>query len=155
MIHVQSEVCLRSADAFDAAALATLRFEGLRELGLIEPSDALHFLPRARRELWEMLRADRAAAWILTIDGSVEGCACVVYWNRLPYAKTSAHAEICGVYVRPEFRRNGYATELVREAVATAHAHGVRKIVLGPTLQTRELYRSLGFDESGQMRMEG
>ena len=67
--------------------------------------------------------------------------------------KFSLHAELAGVYVAGPYRRQGIARELVSEALAAARARGVRKIVLHPTDRTRELYRSFGFSESGQMRM--
>jgi ribosomal protein S18 acetylase RimI-like enzyme len=86
-------------------------------------------------------------------NGRVAGCACVLYWDRLPYPPTSLHAELCGVYVAPEFRHRGIARELCTEALASAKARGVRKIVLNPTQELRGFYRSFGFDESGQMRI--
>jgi GNAT superfamily N-acetyltransferase len=150
--QMPAALTLRQADAFDAAALAEVRVAGLIELGLLDPLAAAEFLPRARREYWTLLREEKLAAWLLVADGRVAGCACVLFWDRLPYPGTSLHAELGGVYVAPEFRRQGIARELVGEAIAAARARGVRRIVLNPTARTRELYRSFGFDESGQMR---
>jgi GNAT superfamily N-acetyltransferase len=149
---MSAALTLRQADAFDAAALAELRVAGLIELGLLEPLAADAFLPRARRECWTLLREEKLAAWMLIAGGRAAGCACVVFWERLPYPGTSLHAELSGVYVAPPFRRQGIARELVSEAIATARARGVRRIVLNPTDVTRGFYRSLGFSESGQMR---
>jgi GNAT superfamily N-acetyltransferase len=89
---------------------------------------------------------------MLLANGRAAGCACVVFFERLPYPQTSLHAELAGVYVATPYRRRGIARELVTEALAAARARGVRKIVLHPTDQTREFYRSFGFSESGQMR---
>ena len=147
-----STLTLRQADAFDAAALAELRVAGLIELGLLDPAAADAFAPRARHEYWTLFREDRLTAWLLIADGRVCGCACAVFYDRLPYPTSSLHAELAGVYVAPAFRRQGIARELVAEAIAAARARGVRKIVLNPTEQTRALYRSFGFNESGQMR---
>jgi ribosomal protein S18 acetylase RimI-like enzyme len=144
---------LRQADALDAAALAALRVAGLIELGLLDPLAAGEFEPRARRECWTLLREDRLSAWLLVAAGRVAGCACMLYWERLPYPGTSLHAELCGVYVDPRYRRRGIARELVAEAIASARSRGVRRIVLNPTDATRALYRSFGFTESGQMRV--
>lgn len=153
MMEVQSRVHLRHADRFDAAALARLRVAAVCEMGLLDPADAEPFERRATAEFWALLSDDHAAAWLLSVDGVIAGCACVVFWNRLPYPGTSLHAELAGVYVAPEHRRRGYAAELIAEAIATARAHGVRRIVLQPTEHTRELYRRFGFGDSGQMRL--
>jgi GNAT superfamily N-acetyltransferase len=152
-MRMSPALTLRQADAFDAAALADLRVAGLIELGLLDSLAAAAFAPRARHEYWTLLREDKLAAWMLTADGRAAGCACVLFWNRLPYPETSLHAELAGVYVAPAFRRAGIARELVTEAIATAAARGVRRIVLNPTDQTRTFYRALGFDASGQLRM--
>jgi GNAT superfamily N-acetyltransferase len=151
-LQMPAALTLRQADAFDASALAELRVAGLIELGMLDPLAAGAFLPRARGEYWALLREERVAAWMLLADGRAAGCACVVFFERLPYPQTSLHAELAAVYVAPPFRRQGIARELVLEALAAARARGVRKIVLQPTKQTRELYRSLGFSDSGQMR---
>jgi GNAT superfamily N-acetyltransferase len=145
-------LCLRYAAAADVPALAALRSAGLIELGLLGNAEAPSFRVRARRELAALLRDDRLVAWVLVAGERIAGCACVVFWDRLPYPGSSRHAEIAGVYVAPEFRRRGIARELVGEALASARAHGVRRVFIAPTAQTRPLYRSFGFDESGWLR---
>lgn len=153
ILQLPAALTLRQADAFDAAALAELRVAGLIELGMLDPLAAAEFVARARREYWTLLREERLTAWMLVADGRAAGCACVLYWDRLPYPPTSLHAELCGVYVAPAFRHQGIARELCAEALASAKARGARKIVLNPTDALRNFYRSFGFDESGQMRM--
>jgi ribosomal protein S18 acetylase RimI-like enzyme len=152
-VQMHAALVLRQADAFDAAALAELRVAALLELGMLDPFEAETFARRARREYWTLLREDRVAAWLLVAGGSVAGCACVLFWNRLPYPHTSLHAELAGVYVAPPHRRRGVARELVGEALASARSRGVRRIVCQPTAQSQSLYRSLGFDDSGQLRI--
>lgn len=151
MIDMQSKIVLRAAQAADAWDLASLRFASLVEMGLANPPQRDRFLSRAASELFEMLSQDRMAAWILTEDGVPSGCACAVFWNRLPYPTSSLHAEIAGVYVTPSLRKRGYATELVREAVANARARGVRKITLSPTEVGRSIYERLGFNNETHM----
>jgi GNAT superfamily N-acetyltransferase len=147
------ELFLRQCDAADAAELAELRAASLLEMGLLRPSGAASFRRRARREFARMLRVERLAGWLLTIDGEVVGCACAVFWDRLPYPETSLHAEIAGVYVAPEYRRHGYARMLVAEALSSARARGVRRVVLQPGRNSRALYEAFGFNESGQLRL--
>lgn len=152
MTQAPDALCLRYASDQDAAALAAIRTAALIELGLLGNAEAPSFRSRARREIAAMLRDDRLIAWVLVAGGRIAGCACVVFWERLPYPSSSRHAEIAGVYVAPDFRRRGIARELVGEAIASARAHGVRCIFIAPTAQTRTFYRSFGFDESGWLR---
>lgn len=152
-VQMPEALVLRAADALDAEALVELRVAALLELGLLEPPAAAAFAERARREYWTLLREDRLTAWLLQAGGRIAGCACVLYWNRLPYPQTSLHAELAGVYVAPPYRRRGIARELVIEALASARARGVRRIVLQPAAQTTALYRGLGFEPSGQLRL--
>jgi ribosomal protein S18 acetylase RimI-like enzyme len=152
-VQMPAALLLRAADALDAPALAELRAAALLELGMLEPFAAGAFAERARREYWTLLREDRLAAWVLQADGRLAGCACVLFWNRLPYPQTSLHAELAGVYVAPSLRRCGIARELIAEALATARSRGVRRVVLQPSAHARELYRSFGFTDSGQLRL--
>ncbi len=153
MVDQIPAVFLREADAADAADLAELRSASLLEMALLRPADAPAFRQRARHKFSSMLRDERLAAWLLVVNGELVGCASVVFWERLPYAETSLHAEVAGVYVAPEFRRRGFAALLVAEALATARGRGVRRIVLQPSRGSRTLYERFGFSDSGQMRL--
>ena len=153
MIQTQSTIVLRGAEAADAWDLAGLRFASLVEMGLSDPRERDAFLPRAANELFELFVQERLAAWLLLEDGIPAGCACTLFWKRLPYSSGSLHAEIAGVYVAPHLRRRGYATELVREALASARAQGVRKVTLSPTEVGRSIYERLGFSDHVQMTL--
>jgi ribosomal protein S18 acetylase RimI-like enzyme len=146
-----SMLYLRSAEALDVPSLARLRVASLIELGVLAPADARAFEIRARDELRVLFRDDRIAAWLAVDDGAMVGCASVVFWTRLPYPRSSLHAEIAGVYVLPEHRGAGLATELTREVVAAARARGVRKIVLHPSALAEPLYRRLGFVDGNEL----
>lgn len=146
-----AKIALRQAQAADAWDLARLRFESLVEMGLLDPRERDGFVRRAAAELFQHFKEERIVAWLLLCDDVPCGCACALFWRRLPYPQSSLHAEIAGVYVVPELRRQGYATELVREALQAAHARGVRKIALSPTEVGRSMYERLGFKNDKQM----
>lgn len=151
MFETDDAIALRQAQTLDAWELAELRFASLAEMELLKPVQAPGFVRRAANEFFTLLREERLMAWLLVEGNRPVGCACVIFWDRLPYARTSLHAEICGVYVLPAYRRRGYATELVGEAVASARGRGARKIVLSSTEVAREIYRRLGFKDETQM----
>ena len=142
-------ISLRQAGARDAPALAALRRASLLEQRLLTPDDAPAFERAAVRELQALFAEERLAAWLLVVDQRVAGSACMVFWQRLPYAGTSLHAELSGVFVEAPFRRCGFARELCREAIAAARARGARRIVVHPSPAGRELYRELGFRPVG------
>lgn len=149
----EAKIALRQAQAADAWDLARLRFESLVEMGLIEPRERDGFVRRAAGELFQHFKEERIVAWLLVVDDVPCGCACALFWRRLPYPGSSLHAEIAGVYVVPWLRRQGYATELVREALQAAHARGIRKITLSPTEVGRSMYERLGFKNDKQMAL--
>jgi len=144
-------VYLRPADELDARWLAELRAASLVELGLLAADAVDVFAARATREFFALFAADRIAAWIACDADRVVGSSCAVFYDRLPYPDGSRHAELCGVYVMPAFRKRGFASELVREVLGAAQAGGARKTFLRPTKSAKALYRRLGFIDTELM----
>jgi ribosomal protein S18 acetylase RimI-like enzyme len=109
------------------------------------------FHSTAIREIFTMIRSGELEGWLAETPMRAVGCACVVFWRRLPYADGNLHAEISGVYVEPELRRFGIATELVREAVGSARSRGARNVTLTPKENSRAMYERLGFVDCDRM----
>jgi ribosomal protein S18 acetylase RimI-like enzyme len=147
-------IYLRAADGLDSGSLAELRAASLVELGLLCAPDVDAFVGRASREFCALFRAERVAAWIACDADRVVASSCAIFYDRLPYPDGSRHAELCGVYVMPAYRKRGIASELVREVVAAAHAGGARKIFLRPTKTAKSLYARLGFVETELMTLD-
>src|SRR5690348_18182196 len=103
----EAKIALRQAQAADAWDLARLRFDSLVEMGLIDPRERDEFVRRAAGELFQHFKEERIVAWFLIEDDSPCGCACALFWRRLPYPGSSLHSEIAGVYVAPHLRRCG------------------------------------------------
>ncbi len=144
---------VRDATRADSVALARLRRASLEELGLIARGDELAFERAARAEFAARLAEDALTAKLLVCEDEIAGCASILFWRRLPYAGTSLHAELAGVYVAPRFRRHGFARALCEAALDAARERGVRRIVVHPSDAGRGLYRRLGFSESDQMHL--
>ncbi len=155
MVEGLTATAIRAATVTDARTLAALRAEGLIEMGLLARPDAARFVEDAARRFAALFARDAIAGWILFDGARAAGCACVVFWDRLPYPDGDVHAEIAGVYVAPALRRRGHATALTRAAVECARERGARKIVLQPTEVARSLYGRLGFSAAGQMQLRG
>ena len=144
---------LRPATRGDGFALARMRRASLLELGALQPIDDVRFEREAAHTFEDLLASERLDAWLLVTAGRIAGSASMLFWQRLPYPKTSWHAELAGVYVAPALRNRGFARELCREAVDAARARGVRHIVVHPSSGARSLYASLGFGEGNEMRL--
>jgi GNAT superfamily N-acetyltransferase len=144
-------IYLRAADGLDAAALGRLRAASLVELGLLDAADAGAFGAAAARAFSGLFRTDRIAAWMACDADAAVASSCAIFYDRLPYPDGSRHAELCGVYVMPAYRKRGFASELVREVVAAAQAGGARKTFLRPSPTAKTLYARLGFVETDHM----
>jgi GNAT superfamily N-acetyltransferase len=145
-------IYLRTADRFDARELAQLRAASLVEIGVLAGDAVEAFIPRATREFFTLFARERMAAWVACDDAQVVGSSCAVFYDRLPYPEGSLHAELCGVYVVPEYRNRGIASELVREVVAVTRA-SARKTFLRPSSKSRAMYARIGFIETELMTL--
>ncbi len=61
---------------------------------------------------------------------------------------------IHSIYVDPAARRNGVATQLVREMIRWIRGHGYRRVVLRTTARAEALYVALGFRRNSEMECE-
>jgi len=147
-------IYLRAADRFDALALANLRAASLSELGLLPNAEVDAFALQAMRGFVRLFTDDRLIAWIACDDERVVASCCAVFYERLPYPDGSRHAELCGVYVVPAYRRRGFASELVGEVTAAACAGGARKTFLRPSPSAKGLYARHGFVDTALMVFE-
>ena len=60
---------------------------------------------------------------------------------------------INALYVRPEYRRRGLATELVRAAISWLTKSGCTIVRLRPSKESAALYRALGFKSSSELEL--
>jgi aminoglycoside 3-N-acetyltransferase I len=104
---------------------------------------------RAARARYDLLASDSFWLLLARVDGEPAGLAAVA---RLPKADARAgFLFVDELNVLPEFRRRGVATALLRHTLAFAAElglAGVRLLVRPENEAARQLYRSLGFDES-------
>ncbi|MGU3471709.1 GNAT family N-acetyltransferase [Paenibacillus sp. D51F] len=68
--------------------------------------------------------------------------------NRDPYAECGRIGRVRRVYVRPEYRRNGVAKQLMSALIAAAHKNYDKLTLYTEHEPAASLYRSLGFKES-------
>lgn len=103
------------------------------------------------------LPAGRACGWIAeeTAIGEWVGAVTNIWvdWPSSPYIAGEGRAYLFGLFVRPEYRRQGVARALVREATDAARERGSGAVMLHASDQGRPLYESLGFESTTEMRL--
>jgi GNAT superfamily N-acetyltransferase len=111
------------------------------------------------RDVPAALELSRAAAWNQTADDWVRllaldpegclGCECddhlVATATLLAYGGDLAWLGM--VLTHPDYRRRGFARQVVEAALALADRHGIRTVKLDATDQGRPLYLQFGFED--------
>jgi GNAT superfamily N-acetyltransferase len=129
-------VNLRAATSSDAAIISRHRYKDEPELCPTYTAWLEDAIPRAVY-----------LGWLLEVDGSVIAGAGMIILesgpsleNPNPYA-----ARIANVYVEPDFRRQGFARQLVMRCLEEAQNRSITHLNLSTTDMARGLYESLGF----------
>jgi GNAT superfamily N-acetyltransferase len=65
----------------------------------------------------------------------------------------SRRGNILNVYTLPSFRRQGIARRLIEVALNWCRANGIRNVILHASDEGQPLYKSLGFEQTNEMRL--
>ena len=149
----QTTFSLRPAALTDLAAIVALRVSSLVEMGILE-TDTINqpLMDRLGEEFRSLLSSVQFVS-SLAVDGdNIIGCAFGLLSNRLPYPISSVQGEVAGVYVVPNMRMRGVASQLVRSIVIELQAREVREIILRPRRAEALLYTRAGFRTAHLMK---
>lgn len=138
------KITVRRAVPSDARALYALN-EAFNGPGLADPDHIARSLEENDREIVCIAHAEGRPAGFC--------CAQVVYSMCYPVPC----AEITEMYVAPEYRRMGTATELIRLAEALCAERGAEEFRLltgSDNPAARSLYESVGYGLSGEAHYE-
>jgi predicted N-acetyltransferase YhbS len=132
--------------------------EFLPELARLHFDEWRHFSPDKTLEdrLWKL--RDLAASselpfMVVAIEGNqLVGSAALVYEDMRTRKELSPW--LASVFVKPEFRRKGIATALVRHIEKSAQERGIRKLYLF-TEHARDLYARLGWNDREECEYQG
>jgi ribosomal protein S18 acetylase RimI-like enzyme len=117
----------------------------VRELDVSEVEDVDRQLPLNRLDQWR----EDASTYLIAWEGSRAVGHAHVAWERTHLGLP----EIQDVFVPPEHRRQGIASELTRAAEGEAQKRGFDRISLSVTAEGNEpasrLYASLGYRDAG------
>lgn len=148
----EKALTIREAGKNDEIIIAEHLCHIALDLGL--PSDAIcqdwlertsQFIERARQELYYK-------GFIAEINGEIVGSAGCQLLELYPMVSEAYQkGYIWGVYVMPDYRRQGIATKLMIRAMMHLEKIGCTKAVLHASDTGKILYSSLGYKESNEM----
>jgi GNAT superfamily N-acetyltransferase len=146
-------LAIRPATLEDAAIIAGHRRAMFFDMGHRDGLDSMTeaFLPWVRAKM----SAGEYLAWFaIAEDGSVAAGAglWLMDWPPHMIGTGSRRGNILNVYTRPDFRRQGLARRLTETAVEWCRANGIGTVILHASDEGRELYQSLGFQPTNEMR---
>ncbi|NER39893.1 MAG: GNAT family N-acetyltransferase [Oscillatoria sp. SIO1A7] len=111
---------------------------------------AIQFIDTARRDLCYR-------AFVAEVEGTVVGSAgCQLFAGLYPDVLVEdcrRFGYIWGVYVEPDYRRRGIATQLMLEAIAYLKSIGCTRALLHASPFGKPVYDRLGFIDSNEMRL--
>jgi ribosomal protein S18 acetylase RimI-like enzyme len=143
---------IRRATLQDLEALVELRLALHREVSTnhgnpLEESLVPSLVSANRAYLQERLPRDELLSWVAEVDGKLVACSGLIIYHRLPAMHTGSTREayIVNMYTRPEYRRLGIASALLREILQFASGSGVRRAWLRATPEGWPLYEKFGF----------
>ncbi len=132
--------------AGDIDALVKLRLAFLSE-GSGKPAAVVKLAGAIRNYFSRMIPAGAFVAAIAETGGEIVGTSGMVYDRHPPLLKnpTGLCPYIMNMYVRPEFRRRGVATRLLKMLLAEAKKSGGRSVTLHFWPGKSEFYAKVGF----------
>ena len=144
---------IRPLSPSDAAPYQQLRLRALDESPTDFGSSYAEEAGRALEEIGARLAPSDGGSKVAFgsfVDGQIVGMVVVI---RAHQAKAAHNAELCGMYVAPEYRRRGLGGALLDTAIAHARSlPGLRQVKLSVTsgnVAAQQLYTSRGFVRFG------
>ena len=85
--------------------------------------------------------------FLIEVDGSIRGGCAVSYYSVLPDNRNPSGkcAYLLNMYVEPDCRGKGYATEILRHIIDECKNKGINKIALHDTEMSKHMYEKEGF----------
>lgn len=147
---------VRPASAADIDALVELRERMLVELGSDDGARLASLATSSAEWLARAFSEDRAAGWLAHRDGVVVGGITVILTETLPQYRSlrGRVATILGLFVAPEERGAGLASDLVSGALAHARRWEADVVVLHSAAKALPIYERLGFIPTKEMRFQ-
>ena len=140
---------IRYANEKDIAAIAAVEAACFP---LAEAATEAEFIERVKyygNHFWLLYDADKLIAFVDGFVTDEPDLTDEMYENACMHNETGAWQMIFGVNTLPEYRRRGYAGELIRRAIADAKQQGRKGLVLTCKERLIAYYAKFGFADEG------
>ena len=159
---------MRFATIHDADLIARHRVRMFQDMGLV-PQHLFHaFLAKVRDHIRDGIARGEYVGWLIAEPADEQKiiAGAGVALRELPpipipsgkggaiQIYTGQQALIVNVYTEPEWRRRGYARQLLETIVAWCRERAINSVVLHASDDGRALYEKLGFFSTSEMRLK-
>lgn len=149
-------IIIRSAIATDDVLIAAHFYQMWRDNDVPAEAIASNWQAEVQQYLNEARRSLGYQAFVAEVNNRVVGSVgCQRFAGLYPNILEASYRQdgyIWGVYVEPDFRRQGIATQLTDRAIAYLQSIGCTHAVLNASPTGRPVYSRLGFIDSNVMR---
>jgi predicted GNAT family N-acyltransferase len=143
---------IRAATLLDISAITLLKLKMFKEVRMehILRDDFIQEVEKTYEELYER---DKAKHFVIEHDNEIIACAGAFIKEDIPYCfyKEAQYGFVGDVYVKPQFRKQGYARKLTNEVLEWFAKKEINTIRLLASDNARKLYQSIGFKGTDQM----
>jgi GNAT superfamily N-acetyltransferase len=154
---MNSEYSISRATVEDAPVIARHRAAMFRDMGDVSGDDVARIESASFVYLRQMMAERRYLGWLAERQGEVvAGCGLIIsqLLPRPGAIEGGAQALIVNVYCEPEHRRRGLARALMTAMLDWCKRERIAKVVLHASRDGRQLYESLGFVQTNEMRWQ-
>ncbi len=134
----------------DLHMLAALRIKMTEEEHPLSDGQKRLIQENTKQFLFDGISKDTAVVWTAVFSERIVGMGFVNFFSLPPndWCPSGKTAYIGGLYVLPELRRQGIASELLSHLVEEAKARECQRILLHASDEGRPLYEKFGFEGS-------
>ena len=150
------DLLIRSGTLADAETVVAHRRAMFFEMGYRDEQALEKMCDEFRPWLARKMRDEQYLAWFaVESDGAIAAGLGLWLMDWPPHlvGRGPWRANILNVYTRPQNRRLGLARRLMETALAWCQANQVRAAILHSSADGRQLYQSMGFQSTNEMRI--
>ena len=140
---------IRTAELSDLDAIARVEAECFPQAEAATREDFEKRLAAYRNHFWLLFDGERLVSFVDGMVTDQEDLTDDLYENAQKHDETGAWQMIFGVNTLPAYRKQGYAGELIREAIRTAKNQGRKGLVLTCKDALVPYYAKFGFQNEG------
>lgn len=139
---------IRQAVNSDLDALFANRLEFIMDMINHEGTISEEFQKNTYEHLKKHMEDGSLAAWIAVEQGEIISSAFISYYQTIPARSNPSGKSgyVQNVFTKPEYRRQGIATQLLTRMLQDARDRNVGKVYLNASDMGKPVYQKLGFE---------